>query len=229
MTIFKQVKTVIVMMLSICCLNSYAQDSAPPDSTTMVDSASLPPAEEVKVVKPYERFKMNIDTVTNLVTYKAIVDQSETGADSFYVRAKKWADKKYGLTKNKKIVMLDKPNDKLVLKVRFDAYTSSNKNNKNLLGYINFNLTIVFKDDKYKYIIDNIVYEPYQDPELVKAGKLKPEMMEGVEYFEYLIVKKVKVRDTDNLLKCSDIEFQNLIKEIKKALKNPLQIDEDDF
>ncbi|MBI3235258.1 MAG: DUF4468 domain-containing protein [Bacteroidetes bacterium] len=216
----------ITFVLSIACLNTFGQESAPPDSSVITDSATTP--IEIKS-KPYERFKLNVDTITNLVTYKAIVDQSETGADSFYVRAKKWADRKYNLVKNKKIVILDKPNEKLVLKGKFDAYTSFNKYNKSIVGTINFNLTIIFKEDKYKYIIDNITYEPFQDPELVKSGKLKPEMMEGVTYFEYFLTKKFKVRETDNLLKCSDQEFQNLIAEIKKSLKNPTQVDEDDF
>ena len=185
---------------------------------------SATPVEEA-VTKPYERFKLNIDTVTNLVTYKSIVDQMETDADSFYIRAKKWADRKYRLASNKKIVLLDKPNEKLVLKAKFDAYTSFNKYNKNMVGDIYFNLTIIFKENKYKYIIDNITYVPFQDPEAIKKGT----PAEDVTSFEYLAVKKFKIKQTDNLLKCTDQEFNNLIADIQKSLKNPNQADEDEF
>lgn len=229
MTVFYRYLRLLSVAAMVCLSAwSYGQESMPPDSnvSTETDPNAAPAPEEPKP-KPYERFKLNVDTITNLVTYKAIVDQSETGADSFYVRAKKWADQKYSLAKNKKMVLLDKPNEKLVLRTRFEAYTSNNKYSKNNIGFINFTLTLIFKDDKYKYIIDNIVYEPYQDPELVKS--MKPEQYEGVTYFEYYLTTKYKVRDTDNMLRCSDQEFQNLITEIKKFLKNPIQVDEDDF
>lgn len=220
----------LLSLLTALCLSTmtYSQESTPPDSTVSgeVDPNAAPEPEQPKP-KPYERFKLNVDTVTNLVTYKAIVDQTETGADSFYVRAKKWADRKYNLVKNKKLVVMDKPNEKLVVRTRFDAYTSSNKYSRNNIGYINFTLTLIFKDDKFKYIIDNIVYEPYQDPEMVK--NMKPEQYEGVTYFEYYLTSKYKVRNTDNMLRCSDQEFQNLITDIKNSLKNPVQVDEDDF
>lgn len=231
MTVFKNFKGLFAFLLSLSSLSTFAQDSTPPptDSTAIaIDSPAEAAPAEVKF-KPYERFKLNVDTVTNLVTYKAIIDQSETGPDSFYVRAKKWADKKYNLVKNKKIILLDKPNEKMVLRTKFDAYTSSNKNNKVVVGTINFTLTIIFKEDKYKYIIDNISYEPFQDPEALKDKKLKPENYEDVAAFEYLLVKKFKVKETDNLLKSSDKEINLLIAEIKKSLKNPLQVDEDDF
>lgn len=214
MTYFTQIKSFLILMLICITFSISAQDT-------------LNQPEETAKVKMYERFKLNIDTITNLATYKSIVDQVDTDADSFYVRAKKWANKKYGLATSKKPILLDKPNDKLVLSVQFNAYTSFNQYNKVDAGIITFNLTFIFKENKYKYIIDNIKHVPLQDEDTIK--KLPIEQYEGIQPFEYLLAKKHKVKDSDNLLKCSDVDFQNLIAELKKALKNPAQFNEDEF
>lgn len=226
-----------LIALSFFAVTGYAQDNITPDSTvtdsTVMDSPEPQPQKPVK--KPYERIKLHLDSITNLVTYKEIVDQTETTADSFYVRSKKWADKKYGLSNRtvdkgkrgpsgpKKIILLDKPNEKLVLRAYFDSYQQTNTYNKYVNGQIQFNLTLIFKDDKYKYIIDNIVYQAPINVELPPEENPKP------IYFEYLLNAKVGVKKSDQVLKTADSEIQLLINEIKKSLQNPITIDEDDF
>ena len=195
--------------------------------STEVDSVVKP---EVKLAKQYERFRLAIDTVTNLVTYKAVVDQTETGLDSFYVRAKKWCDRKYNLQKNKKMVLFDKPNEKLILKGHFDSYTSTGKYNKVYNGTITFQMTLIFKDDKYKYIIDNIYWEPEKpatkDEEKLQAKEDEKDLPVPLEYY---LNAKTRVKVHDNRLRCADTEFQSLITDMKKTLQNPIQIDEEDF
>jgi hypothetical protein len=58
---------------------------------------------------------------------------------------------------------------------------------------------------------------------------MSPSQYEGKAGFEYLLSKQHKVKDSDNLLKCTDVEFKALINEIKKSLKNPIQLNEDEF
>ncbi len=214
-------KLFVLMLISALSFTANAQDQMSESENTELNST------ENNEIKQYKRFKLYIDTVTNLVTYTSMVDQVDTEADSLYVRLKKWANLKYDLTKNKKSILLDKPNEKIVLKGKFDAYTATNKYNKTSIGDIHYTLTIILKENRYKYIIDNISYVPYQDPETIK--NLPPNQYEGKAEFEYLLSKQHKVKDTDNLLKCTDEEFKALISEIKKALKNPIQLDEDDF
>ncbi len=205
---------------------SQEEETTPMDSTE-VDSVVKP---EVKLAKQYERFRLAIDTVTNLVTYKAVVDQTETGLDSFYVRAKKWCDRKYNLQKNKKMVLFDKPNEKLILKGHFDSYTSTGKYNKVYNGTITFQMTLIFKDDKYKYIIDNIYWEPEKpatkDEEKLQAKEDEKDLPVPLEYY---LNAKTRVKVHDNRLRCADTEFQSLITDMKKTLQNPIQIDEEDF
>jgi hypothetical protein len=82
-----------------------------------------------------------------------MIDQVNSEADSLYVRLKKWANKKYDFTQNKKLILLDKPNGKIVIKGKFDAYTSTNKYNKTSVGDIYYTLTVILKENRYKYII----------------------------------------------------------------------------
>ncbi len=214
-------KTLIIMLM--ISYNAIAQDttpSAPPDTASVVDSAAQEPA-----APKYVRFKMNVDSITQLVTYKAIVDQTETAADSFYLRAKRWANGKYQLAKNKKLILLDKPNEKLVLRARLACTPAGNQYSKQSNGFIVFNLTLIFKDEKYKYIIDNIIYEPEVDL-LDKEAKKEPL---DITPFEYYIQVKHKKRQTDAMLQGADIDIKKLLDEIKKSLENPKIPDEDDF
>jgi hypothetical protein len=223
---FKPAVLASFIFLVMLSKSASSQEVTPPDSTSTPADTIATEASSEPVKKPYERFKVKVDSITNLVTYKAIIDQTETGADSFYVRAKKWADRRYALAKNKKMVLLDKPNEKLVLRASFPAYSSMNKNNRLYNGTVEFTLTLIFKDDKYKYIIDNLVYVPEQDLEKKQKKGFQPE---EIEYFEFYAAAKVRVRNYDNRLKCSDAEINVLIQDLTNSLKNPKQVDEDDF
>lgn len=214
-------KTLIIMMM--ISYNAISQDTtptAPADTASVADSAAQEPA-----APKYVRFKLNVDSITQLVTYKAIVDQADTQADSFYLRAKRWANAKYQLAKNKKLILLDKPNEKLVLRARLDCTPAGSQYSKQSNGFIVFNLTLIFKDEKYKYIIDNIIYEPEVDL-LDKEAKKEPL---DITPFEYYIQVKHKKRQTDAMLQGADIDIKKLLDEIKKSLENPKIPDEDDF
>jgi len=215
--ISKWVKTLIIMLMF--SYSAVAQDETPVDTTLVADSIVQPTTPK------YERFKMNVDSITQLVTYKAIVDQTETQADSFYLRAKRWANGKYQLSKNKKLILLDKPNEKLIVRARFASVPAGNKYSRQSNGFIVFNLTLIFKDEKYKYIIDNIIYEPEVDP-LDKEARKEPL---DVTPFEYYIQVKHKKKQTDALLQGADIDIKKLLEEIKKSLENPKISEEDDF
>ncbi len=217
----KWVKTLTIMLAF--CYNAIAQDVTTPADTAVVADSIGEPAAAPK----YMRFKMNVDSITQLVTYKAIVDQKETEADSFYLRAKRWANARYQLSKNKKLILLDKPNEKLVIRARFPCTPAGGKYSKQSNGFIVFNLTLIFSRDgaKYKYIVDNIIYEPEIDP-LDKEAKKEPL---DITPFEYYIQVKHKQRQTDAMLQGADTDIKKLIEEIKKSLENPKIVDEDDF
>lgn len=233
-------KTIAMLLFSALFLQSataLAQDDnqdqgSIPDSLTMIDSTSQPdeqqPPQEIK--KPYERVVLHIDTVTNLVTYKEIVEQEETSPDSFYVRAKKFLTKRFKIPVDKKgnwvdkehrIVRLDSVDTKIVLLVTIPAFTTKNKYNRIENGKIQFLLTLIFKDDRYKYIIDNFVH--------IGPQGLDPKQPPTFTYFEYYLSSNVNVKGNDGYLRTADEDIKKLISDIKKYLKNPIQIDEDDF
>ncbi len=217
-----------ICFLSIVLLANLAeaQESTPPDSTVL----NTEPTLEEELAKQYERFKPPIDTTSGLVTYKAFVDQAETSWDSFYVRAKKWGQRKYNFELNKTLVLLDKPNEKVVWKGHFESYTSTGKYNKVYTGTITFIITLIFMSEKYKYIIDNIYWEPpppaTKGEEKLHAKDTYAELHIPIEYY---LTAKTRVMVKDNKLRCADIEFQALILDLKKSLKNPIQFDDEEF
>lgn len=234
--LLRPINLLFISLFTLFSNPGFAQDDAQDqsgnlDSLTLIDSTGQPeqPQEEPQP-KPYERIMLHIDTVTNLVTYKEIVEQAETSPDSFYVRAKKFltarfkipVDKKgRWIDKEHKIVRLDSVDTKIVLLVTIPAYTTKNKFNRIENGKIQFLLTLIFKDDRYKYIMDNFVhYGP--------VG-IDPTIPPTMTYFEYYLASNINVKGNDGYLRTTDEQIKKLIADIEKYLRNPIQIDEDDF
>ena len=111
--------------------NSPVYDYNYTDSTqTTTDSSSTgtPSEGSEEMVKVYQRIVMPFDSATNLITYNGIVEQEESGSDSLYARAKRFAEKNLG--KGKELYEMDKRNQKLVVNGSIPAFAYINKYNK---------------------------------------------------------------------------------------------------
>jgi hypothetical protein len=170
------------------------------------------------VAKPYERLVLNFDSATNLITYTGIVEQPESSSDSLYLRAKKWAAKSFGAN-SKALYEVDKKNQKVIINGYIPAYAYGNKYSKRLIGKFQFKMTVWFKEERYKYNITNLVHEG-----------IKPNEGEAVRnYFEYYYTTTTNVRGYDQVLRFADKDLNKMLDEFKKAMKDPLQVDEDEW
>lgn len=98
-----------------------------------------------------------IDEETNKITYTDIVELSFTiDRDQLYSRGVEWFATTYNSAQNV-LQMQDKDNGKLIGRALFDVY------HKGLgmtfeSGYINYTISLFFKDNRYKYEITDFVH-----------------------------------------------------------------------
>jgi hypothetical protein len=219
----------ILLMLAFGSTQIHAQvqdestpgfDFGSPDSTandTAAQEGDAEPGNKGAPVKPYERIVLYIDSATNLITYYGVIEQEESGSDSLYSRAKRWASKTYG----KEIkVEVDKRNQKLTYIGRIPAYAYINKYSKRPLGTFEFKMTFLIKEGRYKYVISNLVHESVKPADAAKATR---------NYFEYYYTSTTKIRENDTVLRMADIEINKMIDGMIAAMKDPILVDEDDW
>lgn len=173
--------------------------------------------------KPFVRLVLPIDSVTSLITYTEIVEQPESQADSLYIRAKRWAVKNFTKNgeKSKEIFEVDKKDNKLVIKGYIDAYVYGSKYSKKNLGYHMFTITIWIKEGRYKYTITNL----YNVNKLFDGDKTEPTKT----YFEYYNTTTTNPKSADSILRGADSDINKLIKDLKRDMRDPVQVDEDDW
>jgi len=199
-------------------VDSTSADSAAADSYNGEYGSNNKKDEEPinPFLKPYERILLPFDSVTNLITYAGVVEQEESGSDSLYIRAKRWAEKTFD--KGAKIET-DKRNQKITYVATIPAYSYINSYNKRLIGSYEFKFTVLIKEGRYKYMINNLVHE-----------SVKPASGKGTRnYFEYYYTTNTNVQVSDRVLRFADKELNQLIAGFKKAMSESIIIDEDEW
>jgi hypothetical protein len=197
---------------------SYTADSTSvSDSQAVETTTTEEPKQLAPELRPYERVVLNIDSITNLITYAGVIEQEESGTDSLYLRAKNWASKTFGKDIKPE---LDKRNQKLVYLASIPAYSYTSKYSKKLNGRYEMRLTFYIKEGRYKYQITNLVHES-----LKPSSGDKPTR----NYFEFYQSSNVNVRVYDAVLRAADRDINSLIKSFTSAMREPKLVDEDDW
>ena|ERR1043166_3995741 len=194
-------------------------DSTQTDSSASEGTATDSSAKENidPALRPYQRMVLTMDSVTNLITYSGVVEQEESGSDSLYTRAKRFANKYLG---KGNIFELDKRNQKLIIAGTVPAYSYPNKYSKRPIGHYEFKMTVLIKEGRYKYTINNLLHEAVKP----QAGG-KPQR----NYFEYYYTTNNNVQLADRILRYADRDLNELIERFKVAMREPKLQDEDDW
>ncbi len=223
---FKMIRNFFVAIFTLVACSAFAQPATTPipsDSVTNYtyanDDSSQGGEGTAPVVKPYVRLKVtNIDTITNLITYREIVEQEESQEDSIYIRCLKLLKRKFGVYG--KMIPVNKPNEKIQVSVQMPVYTRPTAYTKTQVGMIDFVFTLDIKAGRYRYKIDNIRHLP-------PANSLNPSPRPI--YLEYYLESKTNVKGTDLIVKGADEEIKKFIVELKKRLQDPKQSDDEDW
>lgn len=217
----KTIALIATMFLGLSV--SVAQDYLSPDTTsyepfkmdTTVYSESSQP-----VKKPYIRFVVPFDTITELVTYTEIINEEEAGTDSLYWRAKRWIKHEFKGSKQQVIKKDDKKDFKIVMEGEFPLVLEANKFSKSQNGKVMFDMELRFKEGRYKYKINNLVH--VVDPPPGEDKEIKT-------YFEFYRKSTINPKGNDAILIAADKKIQKMIKDLKKYCKEPIFVDDDDW
>lgn len=189
--------------------------------TDVLSSEDEQPQPEAPPAKPYERITLTMDSLTNLIVYTGVVEQEESSSDSLYVRTKNFATKFLagGAKEPKALYEIDKKNQKLVINAIMPAYSYANKYAKKPIGTFQFKMTVLIKEGRYKYVITNLVHEG------IKPNVGTPQR----NYFEYYYTTTTNIRGVDQILRYADKDINAMLENLKKALKEPVVMDEDEW
>jgi hypothetical protein len=176
---------------------------------------------EAVQIKPYERVVLAMDTLTNLITYSGVVEQEESSSDSLYARTKLFASKNFLFVgKDPKLMFeTEKNGQKLVINGVLPAFSYSNKYTKKPIGTYQFKMTVLIKEGRYKYTITNLVHEG-----------IKPNAGTPLRnYFEYYYTTTTNIKAVDQILRYADKDINQMLDNYKKAMKEPITVDEDEW
>lgn len=196
----------------------------PTDSTVQTPAEGEITGEETAapaepLAKPYVRITLNVDSVTNLITYLGVVEQEESGSDSLYTRLKNWAAKRFEGGASKSLYEIDKKNQKVIINAWLPARAYTNKYTKANIGRYEFKMTVWIKEGRYKYQLSNFVHEG------VKPNQGKPVR----NYFEFYYTTTTNIKGSDQILRYADQDINKLIDDFKKHMKDPIIVDEEDW
>lgn len=193
----------------------------PPVVEPPIDTTPPPPPIDTvppePTVKPYQKIELYTDSVSNLIAYIGVVEQMESTSDSLYLRAKKWAEKNF--KGGKALFEVDKKNQKLVINGFLPAYAYGSRYGKRAIGRYAFKINLWFKEERYKYSVTNLVHEG------TKAN-IGPAPR---NYFEFLHNSNTNMKGNDQLLRWADKDINEMIENMKKALKEPKVVDEEEW
>ena len=224
----KAIAFIATMFLGLAA--SVAQDYTGPDSTVIdpyaVDTTSSfyeagQSSEATQPVKkPYVRFVVPFDTITELVTYSEIVNEEEAVTDSLYMRAKRWIKHEFKGAKKQVIKKDDKKDFKIVMEGEFPLIIEANKFSKAKNGKVVFVMEIRFKEGRYRYKINNLVH--VVDPPPGEDKEIRT-------YFEFYRKSTINPKSNDAILISADKKINAMIRDLKKYCKEPVFVDEDDW
>jgi hypothetical protein len=88
-----------------------------------------------------------------------------------------------------------------------------------VIGTYQFKMTVWFKEGRYKYTLTNFVHEGIKP----NAGEAKR------NYFEYYYNTTTNIKGVDAILRYADQDIQEMLEAFKKAMREPVYIDEDEW
>jgi len=114
-----------------------------------------------------------VDPETKKITYTAVVDVPGMKKDDLYNRAKAWFVTSSGVTKLA-LELEDKETGKLLGKVNNPIKVNNPPlNNKFEVGSVIYTVTVIAKDDKYKYIFTDFVHDSDGRDKVISCGPLE--------------------------------------------------------
>ena len=148
--------------------------------------------------------------------YTEVVTIDSFSKSDLYLNALEWMNKTYKSGKNV-IQTTDKDGGMIIGKAITQALTYNNMGAKVNAGYFSYNISIYCKDNKFKYLIDNILY--IKGEMNLKSGADLSEKFPH-NWTGFLLDNKQTRREWLKFQIIADIELKAIIDDLKKTLKS---------
>jgi hypothetical protein len=161
--------------------------------------------------------QLPIDSTTHLITYTGIVQANGTQSE-LYSRAREWFAKTYNSAQS--VIQMDN-NSEIVGKALMQVY------DKGKCGFINYTISVFFKDGKYKYEITNLYHTGEQrPPTYIGSQYVASQPVPDYGNCESMLHGKNKMwqRFYDKLLNQMDNNIKSLITSLKEAMNNQVLV-----
>ncbi len=177
-----------------------------------------------------EKYHMPLDSISGLITYLEVVQVKEQinsesfpYQDSLYLRAKRWLSSMYSKKQLKNMIQEEGiyPEGEglyFLLKSNFPLVKKINESVKEDDGRIEFEMQVRFKDERYRYKIDNFVHVKID-------GNGEADRI----YLEYYKNTEDNVSMNNSVLITVDEQIKEMVAKLKDYCAEPIWVDEDDW
>lgn len=148
--------------------------------------------------------------------YSDVIAIDSMSKDALYVSALDWMNKIYKSGKNV-IQTTDKEGGMIIGKAVTQALIYNNMGMKKDGGYFSYTISIYFKDNKYKYVIDDIIYNK-GEMALASGADLAEKFPHN--WTGLIGNNKQTRREWKSFQKQADSEFRLIIEDLKKQMKS---------
>ena len=168
--------------------------------------------------------ELPMDTITGKYSFQEVVKVDSTSKDELYSRAREWMAKTFN-SAQKAIQMDDKQAGKLIANGSFKSYAKALFGNNVQVGFVNFNITIYLKDQKFKYVFTDFYHEGITPSGGYKYGSFNLECKDCIGPFKNNFTEKMY----NGVLTQTSEYIPPLIEDLLKAMKSNTSKKPDDF
>lgn len=157
---------------------------------------------------------MPVDADTHLITYSEVVETPGVSKNELYVRANTWFTRTFKSAKSV-LELQDKEAGKLIGKGLLPVIIKVPILGATDAGTVATTITILCKDGKYKYVIDNLSHErPYgaNTQYWVDAGALEKEKPESG------MMKRPSKKEWNDIKAAVDKDLKSMTADLKKSM-----------
>jgi ribosomal protein L15 len=155
-----------------------------------------------------------IDSDTRLITYSEVVEVPTTSKSELYVRASTWFSRTFKSAKAV-IQLEDKEAGKLIGKGNIPVVIKVPIIGKTDAGAVAATITVICKDGKYKYIIDNLSHQrPYgpNTEKWVDGGPLEQEKP------KVGFMNRPSKKEWTDIKEATDSDIKAMVADLKKSM-----------
>ncbi|GAB3753853.1 DUF4468 domain-containing protein [Spirosoma pomorum] len=156
-----------------------------------------------------------IDPETQLITYSEVVEVPSVSKGELFNRANTWLTRAFKGSTKQVIEMEDKESGKVVGRGLIPTQVKIPITGMTDAGFVSATFTIICKDGKYKYVVDNLTHEKPDKQNWSSAGALEQKKPKN----DKLLMRSPSPYEWRAIKEATDENIKKMVAGMKKALQ----------